>query len=75
MLTKVLGQFNVDDIQEPNWDDRAYEKLVLPEGEKDIITAFADRTRRNKQGFDDFVQNKGNAPSAFNQTNTTIYHY
>jgi hypothetical protein len=53
----------VDDIREPDWNDTPYDNLVLPAGEKELIIAFADRSRLNQTGFDDFVQHKGGTTS------------
>ena len=58
-LTRLPGEFNVDDIHEPVWTDTPYDNLVLPEGEKELVISFADRPRLNKKGFDDFVEHKG----------------
>ncbi|KAI0411715.1 P-loop containing nucleoside triphosphate hydrolase protein [Xylaria grammica] len=56
---KEWCEFNVDDIEEPGWSETPYENLVLPDGGKDLLFAFADHPRRSKEGFDDFVQHKG----------------
>jgi hypothetical protein len=53
----------VDDIYEPDWNDAPYDNLVLPAGEKELITAFADRPQLDQTGFDDFVQHKGRTTS------------
>ncbi|OAP63889.1 hypothetical protein AYL99_03116 [Fonsecaea erecta] len=52
-------ELNVDEIEDTEWDETPYNKLVLPEGEKEPIMAFADRPRLNSQGFDDFIAHKG----------------
>ncbi|KAK6506062.1 hypothetical protein TWF506_010986 [Arthrobotrys conoides] len=59
LSTKEWCELNVDELHDPDWNNNAYEKLVLPEGEKDLVMAFADRARLGARGFDDFVQNKG----------------
>lgn len=66
-LTAGSGEFNIDDIQEANWNDAAFDNLVLPEGEKQLTLAFTDRTRLNNKHFDDFVQHKGNITSPLNR--------
>ena len=55
----ITGEFDVDDVKDIIWDTSPYDNLVLPEGEKDLVFAFADRPRLSKQGFDDFVAHKG----------------
>ncbi|KAK6503299.1 hypothetical protein TWF481_008326 [Arthrobotrys musiformis] len=59
LKTKEWAEFNVDDIQDPEWNETAYEKLVLREGEKELVAAFADRAKSRAQKFDDFISNKG----------------
>ncbi|PKS12566.1 hypothetical protein jhhlp_000774 [Lomentospora prolificans] len=56
---KEWCEFDVDDVKDIIWDTSPYDNLVLPEGEKDLVFAFADRPRLSKQGFDDFVAHKG----------------
>ena len=59
MLTVMQGEFNIDDIQDTVWNDSPWDNLVLPDNEKNIIMAFADRPRLSGLGFDDFVEQKG----------------
>jgi DNA polymerase III delta prime subunit len=49
---------NVDDVQDPQWNDHPYDNLVLNEEQKTLLMAFADNQNRNT-GFDDFVKHKG----------------
>lgn len=58
-LTLPVGEFDVDTIQYPGWDETPFKNLILPPGEKDLVSAFADRVRYSKGKFDDFVQRKG----------------
>ncbi|KAF2965665.1 hypothetical protein GQX73_g7922 [Xylaria multiplex] len=59
LTAKEWCEFNVDDIQDVEWDEAPYNNLVLPEGERDLVMAFADHPRRSTRGFDDFVAHKG----------------
>ncbi|KAI0098082.1 P-loop containing nucleoside triphosphate hydrolase protein [Nemania sp. FL0031] len=59
LISKEWCEFNVDDIQDVEWDETPYNNLVLPEGERDLVMAFADHPRRSTRGFDDFVAHKG----------------
>lgn len=59
MLITIPGEFEVDEVQAPDWNDSPYDNLVLPPGEKDLLIAFADRHQVRKTGFDDFVRHKG----------------
>ncbi|KAI8953402.1 P-loop containing nucleoside triphosphate hydrolase protein [Xylaria longipes] len=56
---KEWCEFDVDDIKDVVWDDSPYDNLVLPDGERELVFAFANRPRFSKQGFDDFVSHKG----------------
>ncbi|KAJ5611870.1 hypothetical protein N7528_008975 [Penicillium herquei] len=56
---KEWCEFSIDELHDPEWSDVPYEKLVLPPDEKKLILAMADRERRDKTGFDDFVERKG----------------
>ncbi|KAJ6004597.1 hypothetical protein N7540_012966 [Penicillium herquei] len=59
LTKKQWCEFNIDELHDPEWSDVPYDKLVLPADEKQLILAMADRERRNKTGFDDFVDRKG----------------
>ncbi|KAI0966031.1 P-loop containing nucleoside triphosphate hydrolase protein [Xylaria arbuscula] len=59
LIAKEWCEFNIDDIQDVEWDETPYNNLVLPEGERDLVMAFADHPRRSTRGFDDFVAHKG----------------
>jgi hypothetical protein len=58
---KPLGEFNIDELQDPGWSDVSFDKLVLPEGEKEknLIMALTKRDRLKKGVFNDSVQRKG----------------
>ncbi|KAI1822693.1 P-loop containing nucleoside triphosphate hydrolase protein [Xylaria intraflava] len=59
LSAKEWCELNVDEIEDVQWDDSPYDNLVLPDGERELVFAFADRPRFSKQGFDDFVAHKG----------------
>lgn len=63
----VAGEFNVDDIGDTTWLDTPFDNLVLPEGEKDLVFAFASHPRLHKNGFDDFVEQKGLISNHYHQ--------
>jgi len=46
----------VSDIQ---WDDKAFDSLVLPEDQKDLILSFTESQVKNGQTFDDVIRGKG----------------
>ncbi|KAH8896287.1 P-loop containing nucleoside triphosphate hydrolase protein [Thozetella sp. PMI_491] len=59
LSNKEWCEFNVEEIKDVVWDPSPYDNLVLPEGERDLVFAFANRPGLSKQGFDDFVAHKG----------------
>jgi hypothetical protein len=59
ILIAIPGEFDLDELHPPGWSDKPYEKLVLPDGERELVLAFADRDRLRETCFDDFIQHKG----------------
>ncbi|KAH7176177.1 P-loop containing nucleoside triphosphate hydrolase protein [Dactylonectria macrodidyma] len=59
LSTKEWSEFNVDEIDEVEWNLSPYNNLVLPEGEKELIMAFTDRDPADADHFDDFMAHKG----------------
>ncbi|MCJ1417352.1 hypothetical protein MMC32_003695 [Xylographa parallela] len=56
---KLWSRFNVDGIEDIPWDDVAFDSLVLPNKEKDLLLAFAEGQANPDSNFDDFIQGKG----------------
>lgn len=42
-----------------SWNDTAFDKLTLPTGYKNLITAFVEAQAVDKFLFDDIIQGKG----------------
>lgn len=59
LKTKKWLQFFVDSVTEIQWNNRAFENLVLPEDQKELILSFAESQIMYKAKFDDFVSGKG----------------
>ncbi|KAK0717519.1 P-loop containing nucleoside triphosphate hydrolase protein [Lasiosphaeria miniovina] len=59
MKTKDWAHFLIDDLDEIVWNDAAYDKLVLPEGEKELAWDFVESKAAEKEVTDDFVADKG----------------
>ncbi|RYP51901.1 hypothetical protein DL768_002869 [Monosporascus sp. mg162] len=59
MKSKEWCELRVDDLQDMTWNDEAFEKLVLPGGEKDLAWAFVENKSMSKAEFDDFIPDKG----------------
>ncbi len=51
--------FYVDDLQPVNWNDEAYDHLVYPEEQKDLVLTFVENHQRMKTGVDDVIMGKG----------------
>lgn len=52
-------KFYVDDIRPLQWNDEAYDHLVYPEGQKDLVLTFVENHQRTKAGLDDVIVGKG----------------
>ncbi|ORY58234.1 uncharacterized protein BCR38DRAFT_461014 [Pseudomassariella vexata] len=59
LKSKDWCELRIDDLQDMAWNDEAFEKLVLPGGEKDLAWAFVENKSLSKAGFDDFIPDKG----------------
>ncbi|KAF4338669.1 Fidgetin 1 [Fusarium beomiforme] len=58
LKTKEWAQFFVDDLAPVEWNDAAFDHLVLPGTEKQLAWEFVEnKTLANN--FDDFIQDKG----------------
>lgn len=56
---KQWAKFCVDGISDIEWNEEAFESLVLPNNEKDLLLAFAEGQANGNAKFDDFIQGKG----------------
>jgi chloramphenicol O-acetyltransferase len=59
---KEWRSFHVDHLRDIEWDDKAFESLVLPreqEGLKEVILAVAKAQSKKLDTFDDVVRGKG----------------
>lgn len=51
--------FYLDLIKEIKFNDNAFESLVLPEDQKELILSFAESQAMNSSAFDDVISGKG----------------
>ncbi|KAL9583119.1 MAG: hypothetical protein Q9212_002892 [Teloschistes hypoglaucus] len=51
--------FDVDSVRDIEWSDTAFERLVLPKDQKELILALIESQIANKDTFDDVIQGKG----------------
>lgn len=56
---KKWCKFFIDSIRDITWDDDAFASLVAPQDQKDLVLAFAQSQIKSRDGFDDFIQGKG----------------
>lgn len=52
-------EFDVDNVSTFEWNDEAFENLVLPAEQKDLIKSLAEAHTLDASGFDDFIDGKG----------------
>ena len=52
-------EFFVDSVHDIVWNEDAFNSLVAPQEQKDLILAFTESQAKNNQGFDDVIQGKG----------------
>jgi hypothetical protein len=57
--SKDWCELRVDELKAMAWNDEAFDKLVLPGGEKDLAWAFVENKSISQTGFDDFIADKG----------------
>lgn len=51
--------FFVDLVSEISWNDAAFDSLVLPSDQKDLVMSFAEAQVQHRQTFDDVIEGKG----------------
>ncbi|KAH7106087.1 P-loop containing nucleoside triphosphate hydrolase protein [Auriculariales sp. MPI-PUGE-AT-0066] len=56
---KLWLEFNVEHVKTFTWNDEAFERLVLPPAQKNLIRSLVDSHRNESIKFDDFVEGKG----------------
>jgi len=57
-LTRA-GRFLIDNLSDIEWNDKAFENLVLPGGEKELAWEFVESKANSEEVIDDFVPEKG----------------
>lgn len=51
--------FDVNNVTDIVWDERAFDSLVLPESQKELIRAVAESQAQHSKIFDDVITGKG----------------
>ncbi|KAF9457884.1 hypothetical protein BDZ94DRAFT_1227214 [Collybia nuda] len=55
---KVWLEFNIDKVQDVDWNVDAFANLVLPAGRKNLLRSLVE-AHHQEVGFDDFIKGKG----------------
>ncbi|KAK4149361.1 P-loop containing nucleoside triphosphate hydrolase protein [Chaetomidium leptoderma] len=56
---KKWGRFLIDKLEDIEWNDKAFDNLVLPGGEKELAWEFVESKANSDDAMDDFVREKG----------------
>lgn len=59
LLEKRWGWFRIDQISDVDWDDEAFNFLMLPSGQKRIVRALTRQHTSQNDSFDDLIKGKG----------------
>jgi len=59
LKNKKWLMLQVDGLDDIPWDEEAFDSLVLPNEEKDLLLAFAESKINKEVDFDDFITGKG----------------
>jgi hypothetical protein len=51
--------FFIGSVKEIEWNESAFQSLVLPADQKELVLAFAESQAKYKGAFDDVIQGKG----------------
>lgn len=51
--------FNISSVLDIEYNESAFESLVLPEDHKELILALAESQVQHRDSFDDVIQGKG----------------
>ncbi|KAH8080729.1 P-loop containing nucleoside triphosphate hydrolase protein [Cristinia sonorae] len=58
LADKLWLEFNIEIVQDIEWNDEAFRSLVLPTGRKTLLQSLVEAHNMDL-GFDDFIQGKG----------------
>jgi hypothetical protein len=59
LKTKDWLNFFVNCVKEIEWQNNAFDRLVLPQNQKELILGFAQSQRKYRETFDDVIEGKG----------------
>ena len=59
LKNKLWVHLYVDDISSLKWNDEAYDHLVYPEQQKDLVLSFVENHTKTRHNMDDVIMGKG----------------
>ncbi|KAF2748329.1 P-loop containing nucleoside triphosphate hydrolase protein [Sporormia fimetaria CBS 119925] len=59
LKTKMWLNFFVNSVHEIEWQEKAFDRLVLPKNQKELILGFTESQRKFRDSFDDVIEGKG----------------
>ncbi|KAF1352803.1 P-loop containing nucleoside triphosphate hydrolase protein [Lizonia empirigonia] len=59
LKNKMWLNFFVNCVEDIVWQKDAFDKLVLPKNQKELILGFTESQRKNRDTFDDVIEGKG----------------
>jgi len=58
IISSSSVEFNVEKVQDVEWNEDAFDNLVLAHGHKYLLQSLVE-AHHNETGFDDFIKGKG----------------
>lgn len=59
LKNKMWLNFFVNCVEDIEWQKDAFDRLVLPKNQKELILGFTESQRKNRDTFDDVIEGKG----------------
>ncbi|KAF1809396.1 P-loop containing nucleoside triphosphate hydrolase protein [Eremomyces bilateralis CBS 781.70] len=59
LKNKLWLNFFIGGVREIEWSETAFDSLVLPANQKELILGFTESQRKYKESFDDVIEGKG----------------
>jgi hypothetical protein len=59
LKNKLWLNFFVNCVKEIEWQKDAFDRLVLPKNQKELILGFTESQRKYREAFDDVIEGKG----------------
>ncbi|KAH6639325.1 P-loop containing nucleoside triphosphate hydrolase protein [Boeremia exigua] len=59
LKNKMWLNFFVNCVEQIEWQKDAFDRLVLPKNQKELILGFTESQRKNRDTFDDVIEGKG----------------